>query len=270
MSYTYRTLKVRVTDGVAFVAIDNPPINLLDTALIADLARFNTDVRDDETIRVVVFESANPEFFIAHGEMRLVVDPGALTEFTTGPGVDLYQRYRSLPQVTIGKVVGRARGGGNEFLLTLDMRFAALGEAWFGQPEVSLGIFPGSGGTQYLPRLSGRARALEVILGADLFDAQTAERYGWINRALPSDELDDYVDRLAIRIASYPSAAVDAARKAVDAATLPLEDGLETEAELLWPVFTSPAAIERFASALANGAQTREGELDLERLLDET
>ncbi|MFF2082699.1 enoyl-CoA hydratase-related protein [Nocardia sp. NPDC058176] len=112
MSYTYDTLRIRVEDGVAFAAIDNPPINLLDTALIADLARFETEVRDDEAIRVLVFESADPEFFIAHGDMRLVVDPGALAEFVTGPGVELYQRYRTLPQVTIGKVAGRAPGGG--------------------------------------------------------------------------------------------------------------------------------------------------------------
>jgi enoyl-CoA hydratase/carnithine racemase len=270
VDYEYDTLTVRLKEGVAFVAIGNPPVNLLDMALVADLDRFNTDVRDDETIRVIVFESANPEFFLAHGDMDLVVDPDALARYAAGPGIGLYQRYRGLPQITIGKVAGRARGGGNEFLLTLDMRFAAIGRAWFGQPEVSLGIFPGSGGTQHLPRLMGSARALEVILGSDVFDAETAERYGWINRALPADDLDDYVDRLASRIASYPQAAVAAARKAVDAAALPLEEGLKAEGELLWPVFTSPAAVERFTAALAAGAQTREGELDLERLLSQT
>lgn len=267
MSYEYDTLTVRVQEGVAFVAIDNPPINVLDLALVADLDRFNTDVRDDDAVRVIVFESANPDFFLAHGDMRLVVDPEALAQYAAGPGIELYQRYRSLPQVTIGKVAGRARGGGNEFLLTLDMRFAATGGAWFGQPEVSLGIFPGSGGTQHLPRLTGGARALEAILGADIFDAETAERYGWINRALPADQLDDYVNRLASRIASYPQAAVAAARKAIDAAALPLDDGLKAEADLLWPVFTSPVAIQRFTAALAAGAQTRDGELDLEGLL---
>jgi len=267
MSYEYDTLTVRAKEGVAFVAIDNPPINLLDKALIADLDHFNTDVREDDGIRVVVFESANPDFFLAHGDMRLIVDPDALAEYAAGSGIELYQRYRSLPQITIGKVTGRARGGGNEFLLTLDMRFAASGRAWFGQPEVSLGIFPGSGGTQHLPRLTGRARALEVILGSDIFDAETAERYGWVNRALPADELDDYVDRLASRIASYPPAAIAAAYKAVDAAVLPLEDGLKAEGELLFPVFTSPTAVQRFTAALAAGAQTRVGELDLEALL---
>jgi enoyl-CoA hydratase/carnithine racemase/SAM-dependent methyltransferase len=269
VDYEYDTLTVRLKEGVAFVAIHNPPINLLDTALVADLDRFNTDVRDDEAIRVIVFESADPEFFIAHGDMRLVADPDALAQYAAGPGVGLYQRYRSLPQITIGKVAGRVRGAGNEFLLTLDMRFAAIGHAWFGQPEVSLGIFPGGGGTQQLPRLMGRARALEVILGSDVFDAGTAERYGWINRALPPDDLDGYVDRLASRIASYPQAAVAGARKAIDAAAHPLEDGLKAEGELLWPVFTSPAAAARSTAALAAGAQTRDGELDLEGLLSQ-
>jgi enoyl-CoA hydratase/carnithine racemase len=192
-----RPRPVRVKNGVAFVTIDHPPINLLDLALVVDLDRFNTDVRDDDTIRVIVVDSANPEFFLAHGDMHLVTDPKALAGYAAGPGITLYQRYRSLPQITIAKVAGRTRGGGNEFLLTLDMRFAATGRAWFGQPEVSLGILPGSGGTQHLPRLTGRARALEVILGCDVFDAETAERYGWINRALPAEELDGFVDRLA-------------------------------------------------------------------------
>jgi enoyl-CoA hydratase/carnithine racemase len=268
MGYEYDTLTVRVKEGVALVTIDHPPINLLDLALLVDLDRFNTDVRDDDTIRVIVLESANPEFFLAHGDMHLVTDPDALAAYAAGPGIELYQRYRSLPQVTIAKVAGRARGGGNEFLLTLDMRFAATGRAWFGQPEVSLGILPGGGGTQHLPRLTGRARALEVILGSDVFDAETAERYGWINRALPADELDGFVERLASRIASYPSAAVAAAKKAVEAAALPLDDGLKAEGELLWPLFTSPTAVERFTAAVAAGAQTRDGELDLEGLLD--
>ncbi|MGF7236906.1 MAG: enoyl-CoA hydratase/isomerase family protein [Frankia sp.] len=264
----YETLAVRLTEGVAFVAIDHPPVNLLDSALVAELDRFNTEVRADDAVRVIVFESAIPEFFLAHGDMRLVVDPAAMEKYAAGPGIDLYQRYRSLEQVTIGKVAGRARGGGNEFLLTMDMRFAASGRAWFGQPEVSLGIFPGSGGTQHLPRLTGRSRALEIILGSDVMDAETAERYGLINRVLPAHELDGFVERLALRIASYPSAAVTAAKKAVDAADLPMSEGLKIEGELLWPVFTSPVAVQRFTDVIAAGAQTHEGELDLEELID--
>ncbi|MCK9923849.1 enoyl-CoA hydratase/isomerase family protein [Frankia sp. AgPm24] len=267
---TYETLTVRREAGVAFVVFDHPPLNLFDEALIADLDRFHTEVRADDTVRVIVFESANPEFYLGHGDMRLVVDPAVAQGFLAGPGPGLLARYRSLEQVTIAKVAGSVRGSGHEFLLTLDMRFAASGQAWFGQPEVSLGILPGGGGTQLLPRLLGRSRALEMILGSDLLDAATAQRYGLVNRALPAAELDGFVERLALRIASHPWPAVAAAKKAVDAAAvLPLADGLTAEGELLWPLFTGPAAAERFTVALAAGAQTRAGELDLEGLIDE-
>lgn len=264
----YRTLSVRVLDGVATIDIDHPPINLVDADLVADLDRFNTEVRADAAVRVIVIGSANPDFFMAHGDMRLVTDPALLAEYAAGPGPGLHERYRTLPQVTIGKIAGRARGAGNEFLLTLDMRFAAQERASFGQPEVSLGIFPGGGGTQYLPRLAGRARALEVILGSDRFDAETAQHYGLINRAMPAAGLDDFVARLAQRIASYPPDAVAIAKKAVDAAELPLEEGLQAEATLLWPLFTGPTAQDRFGRALAAGAQTADGELGLESLID--
>lgn len=260
-------LRVDVNDGVAFVTVDHPPVNLLDGPLVAELDRFRADVQDDPSVRVVVLQSADPEFFLSHGPLSLVVDPAALQEYAAGPGPTLAHTFRALPQVTIGKVAGRTRGGGNEFLLSLDMRFAALGRASFGQPEVSLGIFPGGGGTQLLPRAIGRARTLELVLGSDLIDAATAERYGLVNRALPADELDAHVDRLARRIASYPPEAVAAAKRAVDLAVLPLEDGLKGEAELLWGVFTAPAAVQRFRAALAAGAETREGELDLEGLI---
>ncbi|MFC8452230.1 enoyl-CoA hydratase/isomerase family protein [Kitasatospora sp. NPDC057223] len=269
----YRTLTVRVDDGVALVTIDHPPVNLADQEVAADLDRFSTAVRTDEDVRVIVLESADPDFFLAHGDMSLALDPG-LQELlaqagtdTPNPGQALHERFRTLPQVTIGKLAGRARGGGAEFLLALDMRFAATGRAWLGLPEVSLGMIPGGGGTQYLPRLTGRARALEIILGSDGFDAELAERYGWVNRALPAAELDGFVERLARRIASYPAAAVAAARAAVDAAHLPVPEGLLVENELIQQVFFTPETTRRVKDALAAGAQTREGELDLEGLL---
>ncbi|MFF0454453.1 enoyl-CoA hydratase/isomerase family protein [Nocardia africana] len=152
-------------------------------------------------------------------------------------------------------MTGRARGGGAEFLLALDLRYAALDHAWFGQPEVALGIFPGGGGTQLLPRLIGRSRALEVVLGARLYDARTAERYGWIDRALPADELDAFVDDLARRIAGHPPAAVAAAERAVlTASELPLTEGLAAELALLMPLFTGTDAVQRFSAALEAGA----------------
>ncbi|MGW1738084.1 enoyl-CoA hydratase/isomerase family protein [Nocardia sp. NPDC001965] len=268
MSQGYTAIRVRRDRGVAFVSFDHPPVNLLDGALVADLDRFHTDVHDDPEIRVIVFDSALPDFFLAHGDMRLVTEPDALAAYLQGPGPGLTRRYRELPQVTIAKITGRVRGGGAEFLLFLDLRYAALDNAWFGQPEVALGIIPGGGGTQLLPRLIGRSRALEVILGGQLHDAATAERYGWIDRALPAAELDSFVDELAFRIAAQPPAAVAAAMAAVDAAGRPPAEGAQREAELLMPLFTGEAARQRFSDALQAGAQERAGELDLEGLID--
>lgn len=273
MAYDFDTLAVRVEDGVACVAIDHPPLNLLDGRLAGDLSAFAAVVRADPEVRVIVFESADPDFFVAHGDLSVVEQPEVLATLTAqepgtlAPLATLFEAIRTLPQVTIGKVAGRARGAGAEFLLALDLRFAARRTALFGQPEAALGLFPGAGGTQHLPRLTGRARALEIILGGAAFDADLAERYGWINRALPAAELDAFVAGLARRIASRPAEAVALAVRAVDASALPLEEGLLLEDALIRQVFTSPEALTRMKAALAAGVQTRPVELDLEAVL---
>lgn len=139
----------------------------------------------------------------------------------------LHERVRSLPQITIGKLRGLARGGGAELLSAMDMRFASLEHAGLAQPETAAAIIPGAGGTAYLPGLVSRARALEIILGAQLIDAVTAERYGWVNRAVPDAELDHVVDTLAARIAALQPGVARAAVEAVDAASESLDHGLE-------------------------------------------
>ena len=270
----YSALHIDVEAGVAQVTIDHPPLNVLDATLMTELDRFVTAVREDEQVRVIVFQSADPEFFIAHGDMNFVNDPQAFAGLSIGddasplnPMMKLHERLRALPQVTIAKIAGFARGGGNELAMALDMRFAAAGKASFAQNEVMQGIIPGAGGTVYLPRLAGRARSLEMILGAELFDAEQAERYGLINRALPPEEFDGFVDALARSIAALPAGVATAAKAAVDSAVGPLTQGLAEENELLGQVFTESAA-ERTRAALAAGAQTREGERDLERLMN--
>ena len=272
----YTTLHVAVQARVAYVTIDHPPINVLDARLMTELDRFAATVREDTQVRVIVFQSADPEFFIAHGDMNFVDDPNSFARLTIGDDDDtslnpmqkLHERFRKLPQVTIAKLAGLARGGGSEFVMALDMRFAAIGRAGLGQFEVLTGIIPGAGGTVYLPRLVGRARALEAILGAALFDAELAERYGWVNRALPAKELDGFVDELARRIAALPPGVASAAKAAVDAADGPITDALRKQNALLGQVFTAPAAVERTRAALKAGAQTRAGERDLEELLN--
>jgi len=175
----------------------------------------------------------------------------------------MVDRYRTMPKVSIGAIAGRARGGGSEFLLGLDMRFAARGRAILSQPEVALGILPGGGGTQRLPRLIGRARAAEVILGCDDFDADLAERYGWVNRALPADELDGFVDRLAARIASFPAEAIALAKQSLSHADGDLVDGLIEEAHAFDRTLATKPAQERMRRFMELGGQTDETERDL-------
>ena len=271
------TLHVAIKAGVAWVTISNPPLNVMNAALMTDLDCFAGRVREDAGVRVIVFQSADPEFFIPHGDMGFVDDPSSFASLVLAEGDQgmddlnpmqrLHERVRRLPQVTIGKLAGFARGGGAEFLEALDMRFAALGRGGLAQMEAPTGIVPGGGATAYLPRLMGRARTLEAILGAGLFEAALAERYGWINRALPAEELDEFVDGLARRIAALPPGVATATKIAVDAADGPLADALREENVQLGLTFARPAAGALTRAVLRAGAQTREGERDLEGLL---
>lgn len=225
-------LRIKTEVGVAAVTLDHPPFNLMDGTLVASLRAFVHRVKNDADVRVIVFDSADDDFFSAHGDMHFLTDvdalPAALKAFVAAaPGVEVPEdlnalealnvEMRDLPQVTIGKIAGLARGGGNEFLTYLDMRFAAIGKSGQAQPETAQHILPGGGGTVNLPRLLGRARALEVILGGDLIGAELAERYGLVNRALAADELDDFVTDLARRIALLRPEVIAAIKEIVEA-----------------------------------------------------
>lgn len=255
--------------GVAWITIDSPPMNLLGPALLGGLAEIVASLAEDESTRVAVFRSADPDFFIAHGDVEVIL------QFPSDPGPparelpithQVLEGLRRLPQVTIAQIEGMTRGGGSEVSLALDMRFAALGRAVFGQPEVALGILPGAGGTARLTRLLGRGRASEIILGGDDFTAEEAARYGWVNRALPPDELGPFVEKLARRIASFPGATLREAK-----ATIQKISEQTTEADLLTeqhafdrlmqdPASESQQRMQRF---IARGVQTREGERSL-------
>ena len=265
----YECLRVRVDRGVAWVTIDHPPINLFDLALIREMDRVGQELEGDAAVRVVVLQSADPEFFIAHADVAMIEQlPRDVREKPTTPhGFHrMVDRFRTMPKATIAKLEGRARGGGSELVLSFDMRFGALGRAVLAQPEVALGILPGGSGTQRLPRLMGRARALEVILGCDDVDAALAERWGYLNRALPPAELGPFVERLAYRIASFPAEAIALAKAAVAAAEGPTREGLLEEAHLFNRTLANPETRARMEQFLAAGGQTREVELDLGRL----
>jgi enoyl-CoA hydratase/carnithine racemase len=260
---SYKTLRVRLDRGVIFATIDNPPINLLDLELIGDLDRFGQAVEQAEDVRVVVFDSADPEFFIAHADVQLIK---ALPKDIPPKSDELslfhamVDRFRTMPKATIACIEGRTRGGGSEFVLSLDMRFGALGRAVLSQPEVALGILPGGSGTQRLPRLMGRSRALEVILGCQDFPADLAERYGYLNRALPQEELRPFVDALAYRIASFPAESVRLAKQAVLEADRDVVPGLLEENHLFNQTLATDQAQQRMARFLELGGQTREVE----------
>jgi enoyl-CoA hydratase/carnithine racemase len=267
----YQCLRVGVDGGVAFVTIDHPPLNLLDMPLILELDRVGLELEADAAVRAVVFRSANPDFFIAHADVALIQTlPTTVPPKATRLGLfhQMVDRFRTMPKATIGQIEGRARGGGSELLLSLDMRFAALGRAILAQPEVALGIIPGGSGTQRLPRLVGRSRALEIVLGCEDFGAELAERYGYVNRALPPAELGPFVERLARRIASFPAEAIALAKASVDAAERPTVEGLIEEAHYFNQTLATAPAQERMARFLVLGGQTRDVELDLGGLVD--
>ena len=259
----YSCLKIRSEAGVATVTIDHPPINLFDLALIGEMDRLGRELAHDDAVRVVVLESADPEFFIAHADVNLILSiPEEALAAASEPSLfqQMVDRFRTMPKATLVKLEGICRGGGSELALSCDMRFAALGKAVLGQPEVAVGILPGGSGTQRLPRLVGRGRALEIVLGGEDFPADLAERYGYVNRALPPEELGPFVDRLARRIASFPAAAIARCKQALMAGEAPVEPGLTREAQLFNECVANPEARRRMEAFIKMGGQTREVE----------
>jgi enoyl-CoA hydratase/carnithine racemase len=273
MSYDgYTAVSVDVIDGVATVTIDNPPINLFDLVLYGDMRRLGGELSADDDVRVVVLRSANHEFFIAHFDVSLILTfpteprPPAreLNDFHV-----MCETFRTMPKATIAVIEGRVGGGGSEFVSSCDMRFAAVDRAVFNQPEVALGILPGGSGTIRLPRLIGRNRALEVILGCDDIDAATAEAWGWVNRALPDGELWPFVDRLAMRMAGFPAHALAAAKASILRADGDLTDDLLQEGDAFMATLGGAGTQEAMRRFLAVGGQTRDGELRLGQLAEE-
>jgi enoyl-CoA hydratase/carnithine racemase len=257
----YTRLRLRFDSGVAFVTIDHPPINLLDEVLSQEFDKLGRELEIDESVRVVVLQSALPDFFIAHSGLGRVGNAPKTVSHTRSL---IGERFRNMPKVTIAKIEGRCRGGGNEIALAVDMCFAAIGKAVFGQPEVAVGLVPGGGSTQRLPRLIGRGRALEVLLGCNDFSAEQAEHYGYINRALPADELTPFVEKLARRIASFPAHTIAHVKAAVDIGAFgSLAEGLLVEAHESDLSVASEVSQARVKEALKVGAETYEGELEL-------
>jgi len=269
MSMTFDTIKMQREGAVLFAEIAAPPMNLLGPELVRDLVSLIQQAEADAKLRVLVFKSADPDYFISHVDVTRIGEYREATEKLTGePSLGLLFRYLSGSRlVTLAQIEGRVRGAGSEFVLACDMRFAARESAIFSQLEVAFGLIPGAGGLQHLTRLLGRARALEVVLSADDYDAQLAETYGWINRALPARALGDFVRSLAFRIASFPAAALVAVKSRTNAIALAPAEDFRRDSDLFIERAADAETRSRTQAAFKRGLQTREGEMTLARLV---
>jgi enoyl-CoA hydratase/carnithine racemase len=265
---------LRITDddgapGVTTIEIEKPPLNLYDLPLLAELEKAAERCAYDAAVRAVVVQSAVPGFFIAHFDVSQILrfPTNATPGFEVGRFGRVCELFRTMPKITIAVIEGRVGGGGSELAMSFDVRYASREHAVFNQPEVALGILPGGGGTQRLPRLIGRSRAMEVILGCEDIDAETAERWGWVNRTFPHGEVRSRADALARRVAGFPPHAVAEAKASVLRAERPIADSLVDESRAFMRTLAEGrSAMERF---LERGGQTVEGESRLGALAAE-
>lgn len=256
----FHTFKAEQKGGILTVTIDFGPVNVQGQEMLADLNSLALRLERDRSVKVVVFQSAHPEIWVCHYDTNLLKDMS--TEAVPRNEVKLLdlqsvlERISNVPQATIAKIEGFARGGGHEMALALDMRFAARGKAKFMQMEVGMGILPCGGGASRMARQVGLGKALEIILGAQDWDADQAEKWGTINKALEPDEIGPYVDALAERIAQFPAESIQACKRAVYASIdLPIADALKEEAYQLYQATSKTPAIKRFTVADEKGLQ---------------
>ena len=271
MVYAYQTLEVTQRVSVVEVTINNPPLNVMTLQLYSDLVEFTEKVEHDDSVKVIIFQSANPDFFIAHFDVEAILEfptdsPAKRSEKLSDFHL-MCERVRTMPKATIAKIAGRAGGGGNEFAASCDMRFGLLEKTIINQMEVALGILPGGTGTQSLPRLIGRGRAMEVCLGCDDLDAKTAESWGYLNRAFNSkSKLDEFITNLADRISSWPIEAISRCKASINNSETSWQDGLVEEAFLFQETLRTKTAQTNMRTALNLGLQTFDGEMNMGQL----
>jgi enoyl-CoA hydratase/carnithine racemase len=248
---------VKETPGYWRIVFDYPPFNIMNGPMFQSLQDLLVRMDASPDLRVVVFESAIPDFFLAHFDLT-----GNLGNVMTAVGLsglpillDTFVRLTTSPVVSIARIRGCVRGASSEFVLACDMRFASRENTRLGQPEVAVGLHPGGGGAERLPHLVGRGRALEIVLSGNDFDGDTAERYGYINRALPDVDLDSFVDALARRIASFDRRAITAAKNLVNQVSLPSAGRLLDALSSFQIALTWGEAQQRVGALLTRGLQ---------------
>jgi enoyl-CoA hydratase/carnithine racemase len=260
MSIPDKTAPIRVIEESSAywrVVFDYPPFNVVDADVFQALQNILVRMDATDALRVVVFESAIADFYLSHFDLK-----GKLGNIMTGIGpsglpilMDTFVRLTKSPIVSLAKIRGCVRGVSSEFVLACDMRFASRENLKLGHPELGVGLHPGGGGTERLPHLVGRGRALEIVLSANDFDGDTAERYGYVNRALPDAELDGFVDALARRIASFDRRALAAAKRLVNEVSLPSADRLLDAFTSFGAALAWPEAQHRVGAVLERGLQ---------------
>jgi enoyl-CoA hydratase/carnithine racemase len=253
--------------GYCRITFEHPPINTITATTVAELAELVTLVEQDRDLKVVVFDSANPDFYLAHYDTEHdLARTAALGVGPTGmhAWLDLLVRLARAPVVSIASVRGRARGAGSEFILACDMRFASRESTLVGQPEVGLSVVPGGGPMARLARLVGRGRALEILLVADDLDGPRAEQYGYVNRTIADDRLSDEVDAIASRLARFDRQAIARTKSYVDQVTLPAESEFPPALADFFELLGRPAQQAQFARLEALGLNS---DSDLERSL---
>jgi enoyl-CoA hydratase/carnithine racemase len=267
----YKLIRFARDGKIVTATVDAPPINIITLDLWSELARMTTDVEADRECLVFILKSANADFFLAHFDVSAIlafpIDRPASREASANNDYHaMCNRMSTMDKITIAQIEGRVGGGGSEFSMGFDMRFGVLGKTKINQMEVPLGIIPGGTGTQKLPRLIGRNRAIEIILGGVDMQADEAERWGYLNRALPANEIGPYVTNLAKRIASFPVEAVRLAKEAINSATKPLAEGLQDESYIFQQLIRIDSGRRNMQKFLKIGGQTRDGELKIDEL----
>jgi len=265
----FETINLRKEGAVLFAEISAPPMNLLGPELVRDLVSLIQRAEADAAVQVLVFKSADPDYFISHVDVTRIKENRDAAAKLNGEA-SLGQLFRHLSAsrlVTIAQIEGRVRGVGSEFALACDMRFAARESAIFGQFEPAFGVIPGAGAAQHLARLMGRARALEVMLSAEDYGAELAATYGWINRALPASELGDFVSSLAHRIARFPAAGRAVVKERVNAIALPPAEDIRRDSDLFIEGVRSREFQDRMQDVMKRGFQTRDAEMNLARMV---
>jgi len=256
----------RMTPQVATIAFATGPVNLVTGDTASRLSAIIAELETDSQLQVLVFESDVPDFFLNHFDLAHLADFPAPRDGRHA-WTDISVKLSRAPYITVGKIRGRTRGGGNELALSFDLRYASLEKARFGQPEVGTAVVPGGGATERLPRLIGRDRALEAVLTSQDYDAATAERWGWVTRAIPDAELDTFVDSIVQRLAAFDRAALATAKRMVNRAVLPPDADLVTAYEEFLHTTTLPGYLARAATPSPIGEQALRLEYDLGEFL---